>query len=195
MSAAFYGGDIRETKRYKLGKLLSSLTRHFLLLTATPHNGKEADFQLFMALLDGDRFEGKFRDGVHTVDTSDLMRRLVKEDLLKFDGKPLFPERQAYTVEYHHFIGSFFIEAFQHLGGVIRQSEPKRYQITNVPALIRNRGRQHLDWVCRGNLGTPLGQIGTREPILTRYERICFDKELISVPGKPLAAFICPGHP
>jgi SNF2 family DNA or RNA helicase len=101
MSASFYGGDSRETKRYKLGKLLSSLTRHFLLLTATPHNGKEADFQLFMALLDGDRFEGKFRDGVHTVDTSDLMRRLVKEDLLKFDGKPLFPERRAYTVEYH----------------------------------------------------------------------------------------------
>jgi hypothetical protein len=79
---------------------LSGLTRHFLLLTATPHNGKEADFQLFMALLDRDRFEGKFRDGVHTVDTSDLMRRLVKEDLLKFDGKPLFPERKAYTVEY-----------------------------------------------------------------------------------------------
>ena len=101
MSASFYGGERRETKRYKLGKLLSSLTRHLLLLTATPHNGKEADFQLFMALLDGDRFEGKFRDGVHTVDTSDLMRRLVKEDLLKFDGKPLFPERRAYTVEYH----------------------------------------------------------------------------------------------
>ena len=101
MSASFYGGERRETKRYKLGKLLSSLTRHFLLLTATPHNGKEADFQLFMALLDGDRFEGKFRDGIHTVDTSDLMRRLVKEDLLKFDGKPLFPERRAYTVEYY----------------------------------------------------------------------------------------------
>jgi hypothetical protein len=76
------------------------LTRHFLLLTATPHSGKEADFQLFMALLDGDRFEGKFRDGVHVTDTSDLMRRLVKEQLLKFDGTPLFPERIAYTVNY-----------------------------------------------------------------------------------------------
>ncbi|HLM99169.1 MAG TPA: helicase-related protein, partial [Bryobacteraceae bacterium] len=64
------------------------------------HNGKEADFQLFMALLDGDRFEGRFRDGVHTTDTSDLMRRLVKEKLLKFDGKPLFPERLAYPVNY-----------------------------------------------------------------------------------------------
>ena len=69
-------------------------------MTATPHNGKEEDFQLFLALLDGDRFEGRFRDGVHTADVSDLMRRMVKERLLKFDGKPLFPERIAYTVPY-----------------------------------------------------------------------------------------------
>lgn len=100
MSASFWGGEIRRTKRHQLGQLLSTLTRHFLLLTATPHNGKEEDFQLFMALLDGDRFEGKFRDGVHTIDAGDLMRRMVKEDLLKFDGRPLFPERKAYTVEY-----------------------------------------------------------------------------------------------
>lgn len=100
LSASFFGGEIKETKRYKLGKLLSTLTRHFLLMTATPHNGKEEDFQLFLALLDSDRFEGRFRDGVHTCDVSDLMRRLVKEDLLKFDGKPLFPERRAHTVNY-----------------------------------------------------------------------------------------------
>ena len=100
MSASFFGGEVKATKRYRLGQLLGGITRHFLLLTATPHNGKEEDFQLFMALLDGDRFEGKFRDGVHTVDASDLMRRLVKEKLLKFDGTPLFPERLAYTVNY-----------------------------------------------------------------------------------------------
>jgi superfamily II DNA or RNA helicase len=100
LSATYFGSEIKYTKRYRLGQVLSTLTRHFLLLTATPHNGKEADFQLFMALLDGDRFEGKFRDGVHVADTSDLMRRLVKEQLLKFDGRPLFPERIAYTVNY-----------------------------------------------------------------------------------------------
>ena len=99
-SATFFGGEIKYTKRYKLGQLLTTLTRHLLLMTATPHNGKEEDFQLFMALLDGDRFEGRFRDGVHTVDVSDLMRRMVKEKLLKFDGTPLFPERIAYTVPY-----------------------------------------------------------------------------------------------
>src|SRR3984957_13140134 len=100
LSATYFGSEIKYTKRYRLGPLLSTLTRHFLLLTATPHNGKEADFQLFMALLDGDRFEGKFRDGVHVSDASDMMRRLVKEQLLKFDGTPLFPERRAYTVNY-----------------------------------------------------------------------------------------------
>src|SRR5436190_4514290 len=100
MSATIFGGEIKYTKRYRLGQLLSGLTRHFLLMTATPHNGKEEDFQLFMALLDGDRFEGRFRDGVHAVDTSDLMRRMVKETLLKFDGTPLFPERIAHTVPY-----------------------------------------------------------------------------------------------
>ena len=100
MSASFSGGEIRATKRYRLGQLVGKLARHFLLLTATPHNGKEEDFQLFLALLDSDRFEGRFRDGVHLVDTSDLMRRMVKEKLLKFDNTPLFPERRAYTINY-----------------------------------------------------------------------------------------------
>ena len=100
MSATYFSGEIKYTKRYHLGRLLSGRTRHFLLMTATPHNGKEEDFQLFMALIDGDRFEGKFRDGVHTMDVSDLMRRMVKETLLKFDGTPLFPERKAYSVNY-----------------------------------------------------------------------------------------------
>lgn len=101
LSATFFSGEIKYTKRYRLGRLLGSLTRHFLLMTATPHNGKEADFQLFLALLDSDRFEGRFRDGVHQVDVSDLMRRVLKEHLCKFDSTPLFPERIAYTVPYN----------------------------------------------------------------------------------------------
>ena len=100
MSAHYFGNKLDETGRFKLGKLLGGLTRHFLLMTATPHNGKEEDFQLFMSLLDGDRFYGKFREGAHKVDITDMMRRMVKEELLRFDGKPLFPERCAYTVNY-----------------------------------------------------------------------------------------------
>jgi superfamily II DNA or RNA helicase len=100
MSASFFGGEVKYTKRYQLGQLVGGHCRHFMLMTATPHNGKEEDFQLFMALLDGDRFEGRFRDGVHQTSAEDLIRRLTKEELLKFDGTPLFPERRACTVKY-----------------------------------------------------------------------------------------------
>lgn len=100
MSATVWGGEIKYTKRFNLGRLLSEITRNFLLLTATPHNGKSEDFQLFLSLIDPDRFEGAARSSNHAVDVSDVMRRLVKEELLKFDGTPLFPERRAYTVNY-----------------------------------------------------------------------------------------------
>jgi superfamily II DNA or RNA helicase len=100
LAAHYYGSKVEETGRFKFAKELGKETRHLLLMTATPHNGKEEDFQLFLSLLDSDRFYGKFRDGVHKADVSDLMRRMVKEELVKFDGTPLFPERKAYTVNY-----------------------------------------------------------------------------------------------
>jgi superfamily II DNA or RNA helicase len=100
LSAHFFGKEMKRTKRFNFAEKIGQHTRHLLLMTATPHNGKEEDFQLFLSLLDSDRFYGKFRDGVHKVDSSDLMRRMVKEELVKFDGTPLFPERRAYTVNY-----------------------------------------------------------------------------------------------
>lgn len=121
MSATVFGGEVKYTKRYQLGQLLGETTENLLLMTATPHNGKPEDFQLFMALIDRDRFEGaRHRKQnpreltppdapIHDVpenvfkpdfDVSDVMRRLVKEELLRFDGRPLFPERRAQTVTY-----------------------------------------------------------------------------------------------
>ena len=97
MGAHYFGGKLEKTKRFLLGELLGSITRHLLLMTATPHSGKEEDFQLFLTLLDRDRFEGKQKK---TADTSGIMRRMIKEDLLTFEGKKLFPERIAETVPY-----------------------------------------------------------------------------------------------
>lgn len=100
LAAHYFGSKLDKTARFRFAEKIGAHTRHLLLMTATPHNGKEEDFQLFLSLLDSDRFFGKFRDGVHKVDASDLMRRMVKEELVKFDGTPLFPERKAYTVNY-----------------------------------------------------------------------------------------------
>ena len=68
MSAHYFGSEVKKTKRYQLGELLG---RHHPAPAADDRDaarGKEEDFQLFMALLDADRFEGRLRDGVHTVD-------------------------------------------------------------------------------------------------------------------------------
>jgi hypothetical protein len=95
--------------------------------------------------------------------------RQIREEMERAEARRLQP----------HFIASFHQEAFAMLGGQLKGREPKRFEITHVPAIIRNRDRQ----------------IGVGRPVLTRYERVTFEKELISVPGKPLAEFICPGHP
>ena len=97
MGVRSFGGKIERTKRFQLGELLGEVSRHLLLMTATPHSGKEEDFQLFLTLLDKDRFAGRVGG---TADTRGVMRRMIKEDLLTFDGRPLFPERIAETVPY-----------------------------------------------------------------------------------------------
>lgn len=115
------------------------------------------------------------------------LRKLIEEqalDLTSMDASKVQEireqmERMLARRLQPHFIEAFFLEAFQHMGGTVRPREKGRYEIAHVPATIRSRDRL----------------IGTREPVLQRYERICFEKQQINVPGKPPAAFVCPGHP
>ena len=100
MSAHYYSGELKKTARFELGEELRAITRHLLLLTATPHNGKNDDFMAFMSLIDPDRFEGSLRGNNQVPDTRDVMRRIVKEKLFTFEGKPLFPKRHALTLNY-----------------------------------------------------------------------------------------------
>jgi hypothetical protein len=78
-----------------------------------------------------------------------------------------------------HYIRSFFIEAFRLLGGQISRREPGRYEVTNVPAEIRNRGKV----------------IGAGIPIVPRYTRVTFEKSLMAPAGQPSAQLLAPGHP
>ncbi len=129
MSASYFSEELRETKRYRLGKLLASRSRQLLLLTATPHNGKEADFQLLLALLDPDRFEGRYRAGVHTRDASDLIRRVVKEQLYTLEGKRLFPERKAETLPYS--LSGPEEELYQEVTAYVREQFNQAERIAN----------------------------------------------------------------
>lgn len=116
MGAHYYGNELKKTKRFLLGEMLGQITRHLLLMTATPHSGIEENFQLFLTLLDRDRFEGKQKE---TVDVSGIMRRMVKEDLLTFEGKRLFPERIAETVPYE--LTALEFELYEQVTAYVRE--------------------------------------------------------------------------
>jgi hypothetical protein len=157
-----------------LGKAIAGAELRELLIDAIRY-GDRPDVrarlnQVVSDRLDRQRLQKLLEEKVLARASLDISKvRQIREEMERASARKLQP----------HFIASFFLAAFKGLGGSVRVREPQRYEITHVPSIIRNRGRQ----------------IGTREPILTRYERICFDKQLISVPGKPLAAFVCPGHP
>lgn len=91
MGAHYFSGKLEKTKRFQLGEQLGEITRHLLLMTATPHSGKEEDFQLFLTLLDRDRFVGKYQAKIHTADTSGVMRRMVKETCSPSTASRCFP--------------------------------------------------------------------------------------------------------
>ena len=101
------------------------------------------------------------------MDASRVFR--IREEMERAEARRLQP----------HYIESFFLEAFKGLGGAVRQREPRRFEVTHVPAPARNRDRL----------------IGIGEAVLPRYERIVFEKALIAPQGQALAAFVCPGHP
>ncbi|SVD14829.1 uncharacterized protein METZ01_LOCUS367683, partial [marine metagenome] len=120
--------------------------------------------------LDRGHLQDLLEDRALANDSMDASRvHRIREDMERADARRLQP----------HYIESFFHEAFKQMGGKTKEIETRRYQITHVPAPIRNRDRM----------------IGIGEPVLTRYERIAFEKNLVALQGKPLAAFVCPGHP
>ncbi len=96
LTARYWGSKVLKSKRFEFGEQLRDQCPGLLLMTATPHNGKEADFRLFLSLLD----EGLTEAARVDLGDAGLMRRLVKEQLVHADGTPLFPPRKASTVGY-----------------------------------------------------------------------------------------------
>ncbi len=91
----------RKTRLYRLGEELSVRTKHLLLLTATPHKGDPENFRLLLELLDRDLFADRqiLEEAMRSSDNPIILRRL-KEEMRRFDGSPLFPQRTVKTVAF-----------------------------------------------------------------------------------------------
>ena len=89
------------------------------------------------------------------MDSSRVQR--IREDMVRAEARRLQP----------HYVESFFREAFQRLGGAARQREARRYEITHVPAPVRNRGRPG---VVPSQSATPMICPGSRD---THLQKSC----------------------
>jgi hypothetical protein len=101
----------------------------------------------------------------------------VKEEMEKAEARRLQP----------FFVRSFFLKALDALGGAAHPREAGRFEITHVPAAIRERDRRITGRNRREH-----------EPVLKRYERICFDREAVQPldkSGISRAVLMHPGHP
>lgn len=84
---------------------LAELTHHLLLLTATPHRGKEHYFRALVNLTDPRLYpwsnDVKDYGGLPLRPGPDHFLRRMKEELKDLEGNPLFPRRFAETVGVH----------------------------------------------------------------------------------------------
>jgi SNF2 family DNA or RNA helicase len=97
-SARSYGREVKKTRRYELGELLTMESDRLLFLTATPHQGDTDQFSHFLRLLDPDQFVDLNLDReMISLEGSPWFHRRIKEELKDFDGKPLFKKRDVFT--------------------------------------------------------------------------------------------------
>ncbi len=113
--AAYRKGEssIRKTDRYRLAEALAGLhahderwqlgwsARNILLLTATPHMGKDFPYYCLWRLLVPDALATY--DSFKTFPEAQRRRHFIrrtKEEMVRFDGRPLYPQRRCDTFSY-----------------------------------------------------------------------------------------------
>ncbi len=113
--AARRGNDLRvhKTERYRLAEALAGLpareqrwqlgwsARNILLLTATPHMGKDFPYYCLWRLLAPDALPTL--DAFEAFPEAHRCRHFIrrtKEEMVRFDGRPLYPQRRCDTLSY-----------------------------------------------------------------------------------------------
>lgn len=92
---------MQKSERYKLADALAPRTRHLLLLTATPHMGKDDPYAALWRLLDPDLFAAP--DAVWSLPAADRPRfilRRLKEQMTDLEGGQLYKTRTSSTASF-----------------------------------------------------------------------------------------------
>ena len=94
-------GTIDKSNRYQLAEEIAAQNRHLLLLTATPHMGKDEPYYFLWRLLEPELLaaRGAFERMNKTRRQAHLLRRM-KEQMVGFDGRDIYPPRESKTIGY-----------------------------------------------------------------------------------------------
>ena len=102
LSARFESdGTVHKSKRYELAERIAAQQKNLLLLTATPHMGKDdAYYFLWRLLLPEHLAAQKAFERLADEEKSKHLLRRMKEEMITFDGKPIYPPRRSQTIAY-----------------------------------------------------------------------------------------------
>ena len=94
-------GTVDTSKRYELAEGIAAQQKNLLLLTATPHMGKDdAYYFLWRLLLPEHLAAQKAFERLPDGEKSKHLLRRMKEEMITFDGKPIYPPRLSRTIAY-----------------------------------------------------------------------------------------------
>ena len=94
-------GTVDTSKRYELAERIAAQQKNLLLLTATPHMGKDdAYYFLWRLLLPEHLAPQKAFERLPDSEKSKHLLRRMKEEMITFDEKPIYPPRWSQTIAY-----------------------------------------------------------------------------------------------
>lgn len=142
----------KKTKIYQLGEAILKNTEHRLLLTATPHKGDVENYRHLLKLVDEDIFANVSVDANIKEKSNPFVIRRLKEQMVNFDGTPIFPERKTKTLEFD-----------------LSKDELELYRdVTNYVSEHFNRAEQ------RGNNGTSFAMMLLQRRLSSSIDAIYF---------------------
>lgn len=95
-----YGKKIDVTQNYRLAEKLKGITRDFVFLSATPHQGDAFQFWSLIQLLDDQLFENPEAMEDHRGLLGRVMFRRTKREVTDVDGNPIFMKRNVHSQKF-----------------------------------------------------------------------------------------------
>lgn len=101
--SAWRESDLSERKslRYEAAEMIARQGRHLLLMTATPHMGRDDPYFFLWRLLEPQLFSTpEAMQKLARPQRQRYMLRRMKEEMVRFDGDPIYPPRTSETAKY-----------------------------------------------------------------------------------------------